>query len=502
MMDAPPSIRIWLRRLLPHSLRGRLLLSHLVVSLAALTLLAGFAASTLVRARLAEVEHALEDRGFLLSNSLEEPLRALRSGEASADAVLAVLAQAPAGRYEPELLVVLPNGEVFSRSPLVDEDPRAGPEVRAAFQRGDVNEIRVDATGREMMYAAVPILHMQAVYGVLRLATPMAPVREAIARALMALGGVVFGVAVLMSLVGWWLAEGLARPLERLTAAADRLALEHRSEPVPVGGVYELAHLAQAFNVMAERLRGTLDNQRAFVANASHELRTPLTSVKLRAEALRAGAWQDPVVGPRFLAELEGEVDRLSRLAGDLLDLSRIEAGLDGEARQPVEVPGLAAAARDAFAVRARRAGITLWLAADVPTPCVLADENQLYRLLNNLLDNAIKFTPAGGQVALRVGPASLAGAPAVALEVADTGAGIDSEQLPYIFDRFYRGDEARPLSDAHRPGSGLGLALVQSIVSAHRGQVTIASLPSQGTTVRVILPAAPPDRRPPISNL
>jgi signal transduction histidine kinase len=484
-----------LRRLLPHTLRGRLLLSHLAVSLAALTLVSWFAASTLVRARLAEVEHALEDRGFLLSNNLEEPLHEFRGGEGSGEEVLAVLAQAAPARFEPELLVVLPNGEIFSRAPLLDEDPRAGPEVRAAMQRGDVTDIRLDPAGREMMYTAVPILHEQSVLGVLRLATPMAPVREAIARALMALAGVACGVALLMSGVGYALADGLARPLERLTAAADRLALEHRSEPVPESGVVELAHLARAFNVMAERLQTTLDNQRAFVANASHELRTPLTSVKLRAEALRQGAWQDPEVGPRFLAELEGEVDRLSSLADDLLDLSRIEAGLDSGAWQPVDVAQLAEAACEAFAVRARRARVTLSLEAGTAAACVLADENQLYRLLNNLLDNAINFTPAGGRVSLRVGADSLAGAPVVAVEVADTGPGIDARRLPFVFDRFYRGGNAQRPADGRRTGSGLGLALVRGIVTAHRGQVTVSSRPEQGTTVRVLLPAAPNSR-------
>jgi signal transduction histidine kinase len=494
---APATLRHWLRRLLPHTLRGRLLLSHLVVTLTALTLVSGFTASTLIRARLAEVEHALEDRGFLLSNNLEEPLRALRTGEGSGEAVLAVLAQSPAGRYEPELMVVLPSGAIISRTPLLGEDPRSGPEVRAAFQQGDVTDIRTDGTGREMMYTAVPILHQRTVYGVLRLATPMAPVREAIARALMALAGVVCGVALLMSGVGYALADGLARPLERLTAAADRLALEHRSEPVPVSGVFELAHLARAFNVMAERLRATLDNQRAFVANASHELRTPLTSVKLRAEALRQGAWQDPQVGPRFLAELEGEVDRLSRLADDLLDLSRIDAGLDPGAWAPVDVAQLAQAAHEAFTVRARRAGVALFLESGEAAPCVLADENQLYRLLNNLLDNALNFTPAGGRVALRVGPASLAGAPAVAVEVADTGQGIHAQRLPFVFDRFYRGGNGRRLPGGRRPGSGLGLALVHGIVTAHRGEVTVTSQAEQGTTVRVLLPAAPNGRAP-----
>jgi signal transduction histidine kinase len=494
---APADLRQWPRRLLPHTLRGRLLLSHLVVTLAALTLVSGFAASTLIRARLAEVEHALEDRGFLLSNNLEEPLRAFRSGEGSSEAVLALLAQSPAGRYEPELMVVLPNGELIGRTPLLGDDPRAGPEVRAAFQRGDVTDIRTDATGREMMYTAVPILHQQIVYGVLRLATPMAPVREAIARALMALAGVVCGVALLMSAVGYALAEGLARPLERLTLAADRLALEHRFEPVSVSGVYELAHLARAFNVMAERLRATLDNQRAFVANASHELRTPLTSIKLRAEALRQGAWQDPQVGPRFLAELEGEVDRLAHLADDLLDLSRIETGLDEAGWAVVDVGKLAQAAHEAFTVRARRAGVDLVLEPGEAVPAVLADENQLYRLLNNLLDNAIKYTPARGRVALRVGSASLAGAPAAAVEVTDTGQGIEASRLPFIFTRFYGGGDGQRLAGGRRPGSGLGLALVHSIVTAHRGQVSIASQPEQGTTVQVLLPAAPSRQAP-----
>jgi signal transduction histidine kinase len=477
-----------LQSLLPRSLRMRLLLSHLVVMLAGVGLVAGFAGSVLADARLAQAEHGLEDAGFILSNDLEEPLGEFMDGEAGREAVLAYLAGYPATRGDLELAVITVDGRVLTADPGAARAARGTPEVEAAFRGGDVTDIRRDASGREMIYTAVPIVHEDEIFGVLRLGAPMAPVREAIARTLLALGGVVLLVALLAGALAWWLAEGLVRPLRRLTLAAGHVAEGRWDRPVPAGSVVELASLAVAFNEMARRLRNTLANQRAFVANASHELRTPLTSVKLRVEALRDWAGQDPEVAPQFLAEIEGEVDRLARLADDLLDLSRVEANHGQHAREPVDLALLAEEARASFSVRAGRAGVALSVERDDGPLEAAGDEEQLRRLLTNLVDNAIKFTPAGGRVTLRLARTKLGAAPAVKLEVADTGLGIAPEHLPHVFERFYRGEPQR--AAGQRRGSGLGLSLAGSIVAAHGGTITAESAPDQGTTMRVVLVA------------
>jgi signal transduction histidine kinase len=492
--------RVWagLGLRVPGSLRIRLMLSHLVMLLAGVGLVAGFAGSVLADARVEQLEHSLEDIGFLLSNQLEEPLMRYANHEIDQSVVLAALRPYSAEPENVELLVVTTDGQQLSPLPGVapDADARAGVEVQAAFRSQDVRAVRRDAQGREMLYVAVPIIHENDVYGVLRLSAPMAPVRAAITRTLAGLGAVVLLVALAASAAAWWLAEGLVRPLRRLTVAAGQVAAGQWDAPVGAAGVEELSRLVEAFDDMARRLRATLENQRAFIANASHELRTPLTSVKLRVEALRAGAWQDPVIGPRFLAETEGEVDRLARLADDLLDLSRIDSRLSEHKRQPLDLALMAEEARDAFSVRARRAEVSIAVEVQGQPRAALGDDAQLRRLLTNLLDNAIKHTPPGGRVTLRLAPAELSGYAAVALQVRDTGSGIPPEHLPHIFERFYHGNAAPPRAGARR-GSGLGLALVNSIVAAHGGTISAESVLGQGTTMTVVLPAAITAARP-----
>ena len=262
--------------------------------------------------------------------------------------------------------------------------------------------------------------------------------------------------------------------------AAGRLAEGRLDYPVPSGGsADEIRRLEQAFNEMARRLQTTLDDQRMFVANASHELRTPLTSLKLR-----AGAYRDPEAGPKFMAEIESEIDRLTKMVNDLLDISRIESGLEAAAPEPVDLAQLAGEARDAFSARAERAGVNLIIEVE-ETPPAAGNESHLRRLLDNLLDNAIRHTPTGGQVAIRVRMTTDNRPRSVTLTVSDTGAGIAPEDLPHVFERFYRGT-----ASARHGGSGLGLSIVQSIARAYGGAVSAESELGRGTAIRVALPA------------
>lgn len=504
----------------PRTLRGQLLVSHLFITLIGVALVAIFAARTLTLARIGEAEHSLEDVGFLVSNELEEPLKEYDEGKTKAEAGISAILMRHAQRGYSDLVVITTTGQAFTASGIIklSGDLRGETEVRGAFAGEDLHDIRRDSTGREMLYGAVPIEHESHVYGVLQLATPMAPVREQIARTLVVLIGVVLGVAALVGGVAWWLAESLARPIAHLTEAAGRMAEGRLDYPVPSGGsADEIRRLEQAFNEMTRRLQALLDDQRMFVANASHELRTPLTSLKLRAEALRAGAYQDPEAGPKFIAEIESEIDRLTKMVNDLLDLSRIESGLEAAGAEPVDLAQLAGEARDAFSVRAERTSVKLIVAVEGTPPPIAGNESHMRRLLDNLLDNAIRHTPSGGQVTIRVemaddrrptsderrpttddrrptadDPSSLTRRPSsivhrppsVTLTVSDTGAGIAPEYLPHVFERFYRG-----AASARGGGSGLGLSIVQSIARAYGGAVSAESELGRGTAIRVVLP-------------
>ncbi|HZD56269.1 MAG TPA: ATP-binding protein, partial [Anaerolineales bacterium] len=294
-------------------------------------------------------------------------------------------------------------------------------------------------------------------------------------------------VIVAVGAVGGLLAHSLSSPIERLIVAAEQFEhgeLDIRLKPT---GARELRRLAMALNAMAERLQGSLDEMHTFVANASHELRTPLTTVKLRVEALRAGALEDPQVAPRFLSDIEDQVDRLSRMVNDLLDLSRLEGGIDAANRAPLDLGRIATEVRDVFRVRSEKSRLQVNLWVDPNLPPVLADEDQIWRVLMNLLDNAISYTPAEGRVDLRV--VSLKDRGVVRLEVRDTGLGISPKDLPHIFERFYRTENTRQRK-GRLQGSGIGLAIAKTIVENHGGKIGVNSRIGEGSLFWVDLPA------------
>jgi signal transduction histidine kinase len=467
----------------PTRLRTQLLLSHLLVTLAGITLIILLTAPTLVNAPLSQAEHSLEDIGFLVSNQLEDPLKEyLEKGrEKDKDQLRTILAQF-ATRDQMELVIVTKRGEVITalNAPPNDDNPQTI-EVRGAFNKQDIHDIRM-SHGSETLYAGIPIEHEDHIYGVLRLGAAIAPIREAQGRVILILILVALSTGAAVSLIAWWIAKTLTRPIAQLTDAAKRMADGHLDQPVSTEGAEELAQLARAFNEMAKKLNAILENQRAFVANASHELRTPLTSVKLRIEALRDGAMQDPEVGSKFMAEIESEVDRLGKMVNDLLDLSRIEADLESHARADVDLVQLAQEARDAFSVRAGHAAVSVAVESPPPPITVKGNESQLRRLIDNLLDNAIKYTPGGGKVLLQISEAD----GDVKLSVQDSGVGIPPEELPKIFDRFYRG-ESPPLHAIQRESSGLGLSIAHSITRAHGGSIAAESQQGNGTMISVV---------------
>ena len=232
--------------------------------------------------------------------------------------------------------------------------------------------------------------------------------------------------------------------------------------------------------------------RREFVANASHELRTPAASVKALAEALQMGAVKDPERGPRFVQQIVEAADRQTRLLDDMLTLTRVERGAELLRAVSVDAADAFADAARQIAPTAEAKGVALQVNV-APGDRLFADANGLHTILLNLLDNAVKYTPAGGQVALQGN--SVGGG--YQITVTDTGVGIPLPDQSRIFERFYRVDRAR---DRATGGTGLGLSIVKHLTEAHGGRVTVRSTPGQGSTFTVFLPAAGPDTRPPVS--
>lgn len=270
----------------------------------------------------------------------------------------------------------------------------------------------------------------------------------------------------------------------RLVERANRQYLRVITTPIIGGG--EWMALA-VFHDLSDARR-VEQVRRDFVANVSHELRTPLASIKSVIDTLEGGALDDPAVARDFLTRADAEVDRLVQMVEELLELSRIESGELPLAQERVQMAAVVAEAVERLRPQAEKQGlsVTLDVAADLPP--ITGDAERLERAIVNLLHNAVKFTPAGGSVHVWAGPAD----GGVTVKVSDTGVGIAPEDLPRVFERFYKSDRARGSG-----GTGLGLAVVKHIVGAHGGTVSVESEPGRGSTFSFSIPApsVPMDR-------
>jgi two-component system phosphate regulon sensor histidine kinase PhoR len=225
--------------------------------------------------------------------------------------------------------------------------------------------------------------------------------------------------------------------------------------------------------------------RRDFVANIGHELRTPLTSVRLLVETVRGAMHDDTRAAEDFLGQIEGELDRLTQLVRELLELSRIESGQVQLQRTSVDVPQLLQAAAARLRAQAERAGVDLKVDVAGPLSAAYADRERVEQVLVNLLHNAIKFTGPGGSVTLSAQPEERD----IRVVVRDTGVGIPPDDLPRIFERFYKVDKARAAGREREGGMGLGLAIAKHLVQAHGGRIWAESVYGQGSTFNFTLP-------------
>jgi two-component system sensor histidine kinase BaeS len=280
------------------------------------------------------------------------------------------------------------------------------------------------------------------------------------------------GGAALAALLAYLLAQRLTRPIGELAGATRRLAAGEPGVAVPVRGDRELAELGRAFNEMSSDLQRANEAQRGFLESVSHELKTPLTSIHGYAEALREGA-VSPAEGGRVIG---AESERLERLVFDLLDLARLGRSGFSVARDPVELAGLAAQAVARHQPRAAEIGVEL-TSSGGPETWVLGDAGRILQAASNLIENALRLTPAGGRVTVSTGPGELS--------VTDTGPGLAPDDIPHAFERFYLHDRYR---SARADGSGLGLAIVHELMSAMGGTVQASSPDGSGAQFRLRL--------------
>lgn len=286
---------------------------------------------------------------------------------------------------------------------------------------------------------------------------------------------------------GWLLARRALRPVDHMTRAAQRISGEHLEERLQETGTGdELDRLARTLNEMLGRLDDSFRQVRRFSADASHELQTPLTILKGEIEvALRAP--RTPEEYQRVLVSCLEEIERISRLVEGLLLLARADGGVLRMDLKPVDAAQLLAEVAAQMQKLAADQGVGLSLDTLEPVT-ICGDKEHLVRLLLNLIDNAIKYTPVGGRVTLSLGRE---GSHAL-ISVADTGIGLSPREQDQIFTRFYRAADARSQSGG---GAGLGLCIAHSIAEAHGGAIRVHSSPGQGSTFTVVLPAECPPR-------
>ena len=295
--------------------------------------------------------------------------------------------------------------------------------------------------------------------------------------------GLVLVLLIALRWVGSLASRRFTVPLSETMKAADALASGDLSARVPEQGDGELRRFVRSFNVMAEALEAADRQRRELLADVAHELRTPLTIIQGNLEGLRDGVY-DP--SPDHLDLVLDETRNLSRLVEDLRLLAVAEAGQLRMKPQMLDVRQLLVDVRDAFTAQADEAGISLAVEVSSPVPPLYADPQRLGQVLGNLLANSLQHTPSGGLVTL--GAEADSEWREVQLWVADTGEGIPGEDLPYLFDRFYRTDKSRTRSTG---GAGLGLPIARQLVRAHGGRIGVESQLGQGTRFTVALPVA-----------
>ncbi len=482
---------------MPLPLRTRLFLSYLAI------LLLGMGIAALLAWRLVENLYIVSQRENLLAQARltaaalqGQPLPAetaelyLQTANAQPGIHTRLLSEQGAVLVNLPLtgsVIPLPGAE--NAAPITPAQLLKRPEINQALQGRPATVIRwVNSAGnRRVMYAAAPVIGMDGtVSGLVYLAIPL-PRTGLPGQWLIELGGGALAAALLASVAGTWIAWRIAHPMETIARAAEAVSRGDLVQQVPLDNrIRELDSLGTAFNRMTESLRQSEQAKNAFVADVTHELRSPLTVLKGTLETLEDGAMDDIEGRGPLLASMQRETDRLIRLVNDLLVLARADAGTLNLHLQPLDLGALARDRCEHLAPLADRRQVKLSVKVSTEsTPMIiLGDADRLAQVLDNLLDNAIRYSPENGLVTVEV----LRRGTVYECAVHDCGSGIPQKHLAMIFERFYRADASR---NRQTGGAGLGLAIAQALVTAQGGRIWVESVESEGATFRFTLPAS-----------
>ena len=413
----------------------------------------------------------LEDELAEISLDRNEALASRIAAARPRIAVVMERARVVGGHDVIEAALVLPNRTVplVGDQQLVAQIPVTAGEGEAV--RAEVDGVRLVATGHRITLDG-PV---EIVVAIGR-SEPILPVQFVSRTLLLAIAA---GTAILIAFAVWFTAT-IRRRLAGLEEASRRIAAGDLGARAPDDGDDEITAVSVAFNEMAGELESVRERERAFLMAVGHDLRTPLTTIRGYAEALDEGAVDAEDI-ERVASILHVQTGRLSRLVEDLTLLARLEAREFTLRPEPVDLAAHVAEIVEPYRERAAAVDVRVTVSAE-PVGMVVVDPDRLSQICGNLLDNALRYTPGGGSVTVRVGPVD----GFARLAVTDSGPGIDPEDLPGVFDRFSVAQRYRPV----RPeGSGLGLSIVNELVEAMGGRVAVESALGAGTTVTVDLP-------------
>lgn len=396
----------------------------------------------------------------------------------------------PRGHFPGHVLLVAGDGEPLPQPRLAPPEFLTGhypPEDVPADERPEVRQTSLP-NGLRVSYVSVPLSagELEGPAEEMVYLTLVRPAREVrgLWRGMFRSGVLVGTFSMLLALlVALWLAGSITRPVEDLTRASERVARGEYDVRVPVHRDDEIGHLAATFNTMSHEVGEARRRQRDFVANVSHDLRTPLTSVRGYAGALVDGTAHTEAQRRQAAQAIDEAAARMTALVNTLLDLARLEGHHAELQLLPTAVDEVLQAATANARPLANQRQVSIQQVGERGL-AVQADASWLARALGNLVENAVHYSPAGGIVRIAVEDRGAW----VAIAVQDHGPGILAADLPHVFERFYRGDKARPAG-----GSGLGLAIAREILEAHGGDVAISSPPGEGTTVTTRLPRRRP---------
>lgn len=463
------------------SLRVRLTLAMLIPVCLITPLLALYLISSLQEFYGRRLVDDLEAQGNLLADQVQSQPELARNPAALHAWLTRVNLETPA-----RVVIVSRQGIVAAATEPEDQptvgQPSTDPGVAAAL-KGQVTEgSRLgENSSADIAYVAIPLAPEAKPLGVIRLSFHLADIESRLTEMRLAVVAGTVAAMLLAVLLGFLLAAALARPLQQLSRLARAVGAGDYAQRASLSGIREVDEVVRSFNQLSASLAQMVQSRKQLLSDITHELGTPLGALRAATEALESGALNEPDLSKQMLVGIDAELARLGRLSQSLNDLSLERIEPRQLHRAPTDLRQILNAAVLRFQPEMEQATITFKCELSDSLPLVAVDPDRITQVINNLLGNARKFTPAHGTVVLRSGydPKVLW------FSVADTGMGIEPEDQMRVFQRFYR----TPYAEAIQQGMGLGLAIANEIVRAHGGTIEVKSRRGEGATFTVRIP-------------